>query len=78
MSETAVSSCRNYNSDMKCMLFHWYYLVIHDAAVMSCTWMWLLLDGGSSSEMCQYERMQILGIRHPLPPTTSDAELGAR
>ena len=32
---------------------------------------------GCSSQMCQYERMQILGIRHPLPPTTTDTESAA-
>jgi len=37
--------------------------------------MWL--DGGSSTQMCQYERMQILGIRHPLPVTASDTESAA-
>jgi len=42
-----------------------------------CIWMRLLLDGESSAETCQYERMQILGIRHPLPPTTTDSEVAA-
>ena len=35
-----------------------------------CLW----LDGATGS---QYERMQILGIRHPLPPTAPDTDSAA-
>jgi len=47
--------------------------VIVAVVFIHCICLWL--DGGSGGlQMCQYERMQILGIRHPLPLTTLDAK----
>jgi len=36
--------------------------------------MLITVGEGGSSQTCHYERMQILGIRHPLPPTARDVD----
>jgi len=58
---------------VNCLCHLWCFAVI--AAGVFVVLMLLCPDEGSSSDACQYEQMQILGIRHPLPPTTtSDTE----
>jgi len=51
--------------------------VVNDSCYARVLSVWLWSGAGCSSQMCQYERMQILGIRHPLPPTTTDTESAA-